>query len=64
MSKDYIKSLEMQNLELLQKIKIDLLNQEVEICQSIIDLAADPKLINLFKSRRDSAIKKLKELRK
>lgn len=62
MSKDYIKSLEMQNLELLQKIKVDLLIQEIEICQSVIYLAGDPKLISIFKARRDKAMEKVKEL--
>lgn len=63
MSKDYIKSLELQNLKLLQKLKIDKLLTEIEICQSVIELARDPDLINLFKKRRDEALKKINELK-
>jgi hypothetical protein len=63
-SKDYIKSLELQYLKLTQKLKVDLLLQEIEICKTVIDSAGDPNLISLFKNRRDKAVNKLKELQK
>ena len=62
MSKEYIEKLERGNISLAKKLKTDLLLQDIEICQTVIDSAGEPGLIEMFKGRRDKAIKELNKL--